>query len=266
MAWDATKPAGTQKLRLADDDIRANWSAIDDVFGDLLDAGTAISVTAATINGAATKTGAETLTNKTLTSPVLNTGVSGTAVLDEDDMASDSATHLATQQSIKAYADAVIPSGTIMLFVQTAAPTGWTKSEAHNDKALRVVSGTASTGGSVAFTTAFTDRTVSGTTSTGTIGGTAISVAQMAEHAHYTVANDSSSSTINTSTHIAQTGVIYGGERNYAIAGTSTSPSLGPSESVGGGGTHDHTFTGDEHDHTLDMTVQYVDVIIATKD
>ena len=48
----------------------------------------------------------DTLTNKTLTSPVLNTGASGTAIKDEDDMASDSATHLATQQSIKAYVDA----------------------------------------------------------------------------------------------------------------------------------------------------------------
>jgi hypothetical protein len=47
----------------------------------------------------------DTLTNKTLTSAVLNTGVSGTAVLDEDNMASDSATKLATQQSIKAYVD-----------------------------------------------------------------------------------------------------------------------------------------------------------------
>jgi len=37
---------------------------------------------------------------------VLNTGVSGTAIKDEDDMTSDSATHLATQQSIKAYVDA----------------------------------------------------------------------------------------------------------------------------------------------------------------
>ena len=46
-----------------------------------------------------------TLTNKTLTSPVLNTSVSGTAVLDEDTMTSDSATQLATQQSIKAYVD-----------------------------------------------------------------------------------------------------------------------------------------------------------------
>ena len=47
----------------------------------------------------------DTLTNKTLTSAVLNTGVSGSAVLDEDDMSSNSATQLATQQSIKAYVD-----------------------------------------------------------------------------------------------------------------------------------------------------------------
>jgi hypothetical protein len=58
----------------------------------------------------ATLTGSQTLTNKTLTSPVFNTGVSGTAVKDEDNMASDSATHLATQQSIKAYVDAVTTS------------------------------------------------------------------------------------------------------------------------------------------------------------
>ena len=60
--------------------------------------------------GLVSLTGSETLTNKTLTSPVLNTGVSGTAVLDEDNMASDSATQLATQQSIKAYVDAVTTS------------------------------------------------------------------------------------------------------------------------------------------------------------
>ena len=53
----------------------------------------------------------KTLTNKTLTSPVLNTSVSGSAVLDEDDFASNSATKLATQQSIKAYIDGQIISG-----------------------------------------------------------------------------------------------------------------------------------------------------------
>ena len=60
----------------------------------------------------ATTTATETFTNKTLTSPVLtspvlNTALSGTAFLDEDNMASNSATKLASQQSIKAYVDAV---------------------------------------------------------------------------------------------------------------------------------------------------------------
>ena len=55
-------------------------------------------------------TATETLTNKTLTTPtvtsgVFNTALSGTAVKDEDGMDSNSATALATQQSIKAYID-----------------------------------------------------------------------------------------------------------------------------------------------------------------
>lgn len=48
-----------------------------------------------------------TLTNKTLTSPVINTGISGTAIVDEDDMTSNSATKVPTQQSVKAYVDSL---------------------------------------------------------------------------------------------------------------------------------------------------------------
>ena len=55
-----------------------------------------------------TLTGTQTLTNKTLTSPVLDTAISGTAFLDEDNMASDSATKVASQQSIKAYVDSQV--------------------------------------------------------------------------------------------------------------------------------------------------------------
>jgi hypothetical protein len=55
----------------------------------------------------------QTLTNKTLTAPVItsgvfNTAISGSAFLDEDDLSSNSATKLASQQSIKAYVDATI--------------------------------------------------------------------------------------------------------------------------------------------------------------
>ncbi len=49
--------------------------------------------------------GTVNMTNKTLTSPVLNTGVSGTAIVDEDNMVSNSATKIPTQQSTKAYVD-----------------------------------------------------------------------------------------------------------------------------------------------------------------
>ena len=52
-----------------------------------------------------TLAGTETLTNKTLTSPVLNTDVSGTAVLDDDTFATASDTTLATSESIKQYVD-----------------------------------------------------------------------------------------------------------------------------------------------------------------
>jgi len=56
----------------------------------------------------ATLAGSESLTNKTLTSPVINTSVSGSAILDEDNLASNSDTQLATQQSIKAYVDSQV--------------------------------------------------------------------------------------------------------------------------------------------------------------
>ena len=81
---------------------------------------TGTTVTIGIDSTVATLTGSQTLTNKTLTSPVLNTAVSGTAVLDEDNMASDSATQLATQQSIKAYVDAqvaTVPTGDITAVV-----------------------------------------------------------------------------------------------------------------------------------------------------
>jgi len=66
------------------------------------------AVTFAIDSTVATLTGLQTLTNKTLTSAVLDGTISGTSIKDEDTMSSDSASHLATQQSIKAYVDAQV--------------------------------------------------------------------------------------------------------------------------------------------------------------
>ena len=133
-------------------------------------------------------------------------------------------------------------SGTVMLFVQTAAPTGWTKSSAHNNKALRVVTGSVSTGGTVAFTTAFASQAVSGT-----VGSTTLAITEMPSHQH----------TANFGT--ATGGNNYFGEARNNNLGAVGSAGRG---STGGGGSHNHTFTGT----AIDLAVQYVDVIIATKD
>lgn len=131
---------------------------------------------------------------------------------------------------------AYLPAGTSMLFAQTAAPTGWTKSTTHNNKALRVVSGAAGSGGSVAFTSAFTSQAVSGA-----VGGTSLTVAQMPPHTHdYTT--------------IGGGAVIGAATPLYATALAATS-------SVGNGDPHTHTFTGT----AINLAVQYVDVIIAVK-
>ena len=58
----------------------------------------------------------KTLTTPTITSAILNTGVSGSAILDEDNMASNSATKVATQQSIKAYVDDSIDADMDVVF------------------------------------------------------------------------------------------------------------------------------------------------------
>ena len=140
-------------------------------------------------------------------------------------------------------------SGTAMLFVQTSAPTGWTKSTSHDDKTLRVVSGAASSGGSTAFTSVFASRTPAGT-----VGSTTLTESQIPSHAHqysnvFSLANSYSTFTIVTS----------------SVVSTSSSTSLTRPVGVnntGGGGSHNHGFTGT----AMDFAVQYVDVIIATKD
>lgn len=146
-------------------------------------------------------------------------------------------------------------SGTKMLFQQTTAPTGWTKDTTHDDKALRVVTGTAGSGGTNAFSTL--DATAAGTVNTsvsGTNAGTPLTTAHLPNNWYHKP---------NTP----------GGEYsdNYANFNYQARHIDWPTYRIqGGGGTHTHTWSGSATStftgsaNALD--VQYVDVIIATKD
>ena len=84
----------------------------------------------------------KTLSSPTLTSPVINTAISGTAFKDEDNMSSNSATSVASQQSIKAYVDteiANVPTGDITSVV---AGTGMTGGATSGVATLNVIGGT----------------------------------------------------------------------------------------------------------------------------
>lgn len=147
-------------------------------------------------------------------------------------------------------ATTAFPSGTVMLFVQSTAPTGWTKSTAHNDKALRVVSGSVSSGGSVAFSSAFASQAVSGS-----IGSTTLSIAQIPSHNHPYDRNYYDGTGVPVAPGYYGTyGYVYSPNPNTAAGGGNVAPQ-------GGGGSHAHSFTGT----AINMAVQYVDVIICTK-
>jgi hypothetical protein len=132
-------------------------------------------------NNALYSTGATTLTAGTLPVAAGGTGVTSATA---NTVFAGPTTGAAAAPSFRALVAADIPStysqfaaGTVLLFYQAAAPTGWTQVATQNNKALRVVSGTGGgTGGSVAFTTAFASQTPAGSVSTsisaisGTVG------------------------------------------------------------------------------------------------
>ncbi|NIR61736.1 MAG: hypothetical protein GWO02_20715 [Gammaproteobacteria bacterium] len=130
---------------------------------------------------------------------------------------------------------ATFASGTRMLFQQTSAPTGWTKQTADNDKALRIVSGAAGSGGATAFSAVFGAGK--------TTGAHTLTTSEIASHSH---------NQRGYATPANAGGVAPWGQENPI-----NDNNLDTTGSTGGGGSHDHT---------LSLDLQYVDVIIASKD
>jgi hypothetical protein len=195
-------------------------------------------------------------------------------------------------------APAAFDTGTVMLFAQTAAPTGWTKNTSTgNNSALRVTTGTASSGGSVAFTTAFTSQTPTGTVSTttgnttatnqaitpsgsvgissvsGSAGATTLSIPQMPSHSHiYTVRASLLTGFPCGGSHWANDGGAYTTAEGGSGAHTHPFSFAGGSGTFSGNSVtalqnaHNHTASSSFTGNAINLAVQYIDIIRATKD
>ena len=181
------------------------------------------------------------------------------------------------------------PQGTSMLFQQTSAPTGWTKSTTHNDKALRLTSGTVGTGGSVAFTTAMATPAVSVGSVTGAPGE---NLAVAAGNLAVSMSGNISDTTLSTNQIPAHSHLIRTLDNNgpqvfnfQTNNGANRNRSYYNTDNAGGGAAHNHghnlsgSMTGAPSisgnvtagnlavaSSTATINVQYVDFIIANKD
>lgn len=196
-------------------------------------------------------------------------------------------------------ATSAFSAGTVMLFAQTSAPTGWTKDTTnYNNSAIRIVTGTVSTGGSVDFTTAFASQTPAGTVSVSVSAGTlAVSAGTLAASngtLAVTAGTLATSATTLATTQIpshthSYTNNSFDHSFDYG-PGSAGGSTAGTTGATGGGGSHTHSLSGAPalsgsvslsgspslsgapsvtsstfSGTAINLAVKYVDVIRATK-
>lgn len=128
-------------------------------------------------------------------------------------------------------------SGTRMLFQQSTAPVGWTKVTTYDNAALRVVSGAAGSGGTIGFNAAFVN---------GSVGAHALTIAEMPSHSH-------TLSDVDGGDSVGGVGYLIASSSQTGVGTVTPNATI---SNTGGDGTHTHS---------LNLDVQYVDVIIASK-
>jgi len=140
------------------------------------------------------------------------------------------------------------PTGTRMIFQQTAAPTGWTKvaDAAYENAALRNTTGAVSTGGTAAFTTAFDARTILQANLPD------IDLTAESDGAH---------------THDVKysTGALGGGGATVVTA-INSGGSVTGTAGAASGGAHTHNVPLGGSGTAMDFDVKHVDTIVAVKD
>jgi hypothetical protein len=166
------------------------------------------------------------------------------------------------------------PSGTKMVFRQTAAPTGWTKDTTYTDAALRVTSGTISqqaTGGKE-FSTIFSAlRTITEANLPPHAHSFSATSGAGGDHQHF-ISRDievaSGGRDLGASNYMSrQARYASGTEDAYSLDGTGSEANVGLTSDSG---THTHTVsgtTGNGSGTTSPMLfdVNFVDLIIATR-
>jgi hypothetical protein len=171
----------------------------------------------------------------------------------------------------------IIPQNITSVFYQGTAPTGWTKVITHDNKALRVVSGTGGgSGGTINFTSAFPSSLKSFNvtlTVSGTVGNTTLSAAQMTSHNH--PGSSVSPQGVNHA-HQYNRAILYGsptaGAADFGFyVGANTGPDGSHAHtytignSLQGGGAHSHSWSGSgPASASIDTRVKYVDVILCS--
>lgn len=156
------------------------------------------------------------------------------------------------------------PAGTRKVFWQATAPTGWTQDTSMGgDKGLRVVNGTGGgTGGVTNFSTVLSGSNslsvpINDTyTISGSIGNHTLSVSQLPDHTHTSNVGPAGGA---NATPFSNTGA-------RTVDGDVATGGMVP---AGGGGSHDHPFSGSVTVNqtpilNLDLAVTYVDVIICS--
>lgn len=230
--------------------------------------GTAISRTAAQINALAT---ADSVTqamiaDDSVDAARLQTSNSGS---NGQFLALSSGTGNLTWTTVTS--EDFIPNGSVMVFFQANAPTGWTKVTTQNDKTLRVVSGTGGgTGGDWAMSAGETTSSHGGHVHAGaahthshnlSAGAHTLSTSEMPSHSHNITLGGGNPWNIYAARgqHNSNSG-----SAGTSSAGSSSSHSHSLSGSISSGGSGDTSSAG-SHTHTI-AAPQYIDVIICSKD
>ena len=158
--------------------------------------------------------------------------------------------------------------GATMVFVlQGSAPTGWVKDTSDTDYTLRCVTGSVLSGGSSGFSSVMSPKSLIGSLEiTGFVTSTTLVTSQMAVHSHPSPAAVTAAATTTLQSPAPSA-------TGRAVTNTFSPGLMAPGSTTtttAGGGSHTHPANPNNRTNpvtfaTVDLTVKYVEAILATR-